>query len=56
MNDLNIIFYWPDGTWCFSDEYSDAEHGFKGDDFGIFTAEQEITAEQIEMEIANRLK
>lgn len=31
---MMTIYYWPDGTWCHSLEYSEAEFGFKGDDFG----------------------
>lgn len=28
------IYYWPDGTWCHSSEYSEATYSFKGNDFG----------------------
>lgn len=28
------IYYWPDGTWCYASEYSEATYSFKGNDFG----------------------
>ena len=50
-----VIFYWSDGTWVPADEYTEAEFGFKGDDFGIISMPIDSTDGDVEMEIANRI-
>ena len=55
MIDSLIIFYWADGTWVPADEYTEAEYGWKSDDFGIITVPIDSSDEEIDMEIASRL-
>lgn len=51
-----VVFYWGDGTWVPADEYTEAEFGFKGDDFGIISMRIDASDSEIEKEISNRLK
>lgn len=41
------IYYWPDGTWCYSDEYARGDYGFKSDDFGKLTVSGEMSDAEI---------
>lgn len=34
MKELCEIYFWQDGTWCYKEEYSSVEYGWKSDDFG----------------------
>jgi len=28
------VYYWPDGVWCYANEYCEVTYRYKGDDFG----------------------
>lgn len=46
---MTTIYYWPDGTWCHQEEYSEAAYSHKGDDFGKLTVVGTLeTDEQID--------
>lgn len=36
-----FIYYWPDGTWCYAQEYCEVVYAFKGDDYGILEVDPE---------------
>ncbi|WP_156029188.1 hypothetical protein [Sphingobium sp. DC-2] len=31
----NILMIWPDGTWCWGDEYDPADYAHMSDDFEV---------------------
>lgn len=55
MTDGLIIYYWSDGTWVNCDEYSEAEFGWKSDDFGVLVVSYDSTDSQIDYEVAQRV-
>lgn len=40
------IYYWPDGTWCYQEEYSEVTYSFKSDDFGKVDVSDGLTDDQ----------
>lgn len=41
------IYYWPDGTWCYQDEYCELTYAFKGNDFGRLQVDESMTDDEI---------
>ena len=43
------IIFWPDGVWCYTEEYKDSDYSYKSDDYisvDLIT-EVELTEEMI---------
>ena len=45
------IYYWPDGTWYYQEEYSEVTYSFKSDDFAKVDVSDGLTDDQISRHI-----
>ena len=42
------VYVWPDGSWVWSEDYSDLEDTWKGDDFYVRYVKEDLTEEEID--------
>lgn len=45
---MNTIYLWCDGTWRYSEEYSDVYDSWKSDDYSIVDIPEEMTYDEID--------
>lgn len=45
---MNTIYLWCDGTWRYSEEYSEIYDDWKGDDYSIVDMPEEMTYDEID--------
>lgn len=41
MESLDDVFLWPDGTWCYREEYLSGSYNWLSDDFTVLSYDTE---------------
>ena len=50
-----VIYVWPDGSWMWSEDYSEPEDAWKGDDFYVRHVNASLTEEEIDALVLKEL-
>ena len=50
------IYIWPDGSWVWSEDYSEPEDAWKGDDFYVRYVKEDLTEEEIDALVLKELR